>query len=108
MAYEHEHPVIDADKHYIIDPITRAVTNATSKKNTLIQNDHNSERFTFEIPKLVDGHDMTLCNSVQIHYINIESGTSSHNQSLMPILKQTVYKFECFNLIFSSSIQLLN
>ena len=86
MAYEHEHPVIDADKHYIIDPITRAVTNATSKKNTLIQNDHNSERFTFEIPKLVDGHDMTLCNSVQIHYINIESGTSKKKTGLYEVM----------------------
>lgn len=85
MPYEHEHPVIDADKHYIIDPISRTIVNATSKKNTLIQNDHNSEEFTFEIPKHVDGHDMSLCNSVQIHYINVESGTSKKQTGLYEV-----------------------
>lgn len=76
----HEHPVIDQDKHYVIDPITRKITSLTPEKNTLVQYDHNSERFTFEIDRYVDGHDMSLCNKIQIHYINISSnrnGTSS-------------------------------
>lgn len=67
----HGHSVIDADKHFFIDPVTREITNE-SGKIVLIQHDHNSERFTFEIPKEVDGHDMSQCNVVQIHYLNVE------------------------------------
>lgn len=86
MSYEHEHPVIDSDRHFIINPISRAVTNVESKKNTLIQHDHNSEEFTFEIPRYVDGHDMTECNSVQIHYINIEAGSSKKNTGIYEVV----------------------
>lgn len=67
----HEHPVVDADQRYVIDPATRTITNI-SGKNVLIQYDHDSERFTFEIPRYVDGHDMSLCNATKVHYINIE------------------------------------
>lgn len=70
----HEHSVYDSDKHFRIDPATREIINE-SGKIVLIQHDHNSERFTFEIPKEVDGHDMSLCNVVQIHYLNIEKGS---------------------------------
>lgn len=69
---EHTHPVYDMDNHFIIDPITRAVTNAGSAKNILMQNDHNSECFSFEIDKLVEGHDLTLCNRVEVHYNNTD------------------------------------
>lgn len=67
----HKHSVYDNDKHFSIDPVTREIINE-SGKFVLIQHDHNSERFTFEIPKEVDGHDMSLCNVVQIHYLNVE------------------------------------
>jgi hypothetical protein len=38
-----------------------------------MQYDHNSERLTFDAPKTVDEHDMTLCDRVEIHFINIGS-----------------------------------
>lgn len=68
-----KHTVYDTDAHFKIDPITRMIKNESSNKNVLIQHDHNSERFTFEIPRMVDGHDMSKCDVVQIHYINIDS-----------------------------------
>lgn len=71
----HGHPVVDTDKHFLIDPTTRAITNAELTKNMLMQNDHNSERFSFEIPKIVEGHDMALCDAVEIHYMNTNSST---------------------------------
>ena len=71
----HLHGVIDMDKHFVIDAETREITNQ-SNKITLMQHDHNSERFTFELPKMVDGHDMSLCNLVQVHYINIDSSAT--------------------------------
>lgn len=67
----HQHTVSDTDKHFTINPETREIINE-SGKITLIQNDHNSERFTFDIPMLVDGHDMSKCNVVQVHYLNVE------------------------------------
>lgn len=74
----HFHGVIDADKHFVIDAATREITNQ-SDKITLMQNDHNSERFTFEIPREIDGHDMSLCNVVRVHYLNIDTTTKAQN-----------------------------
>lgn len=80
MAVIHKHPVYDTDLHLIIDPITRSVKNE-SGKTVIMQNDHDSERFTFEIPRYVDGHDMSLCNVVQVHYINIDSSNKSNQNA---------------------------
>lgn len=68
----HLHSIYDTDKHFKIDPITRNIT-SESTKTTLMQYDHNSERFTFEIPRYIEGHDMSLSDTVRIHYINIGS-----------------------------------
>ena len=71
----HNHDIIDSDKHFVIDPVTKQIT-TTSEKLTLITGDHNSERYTFEIPKIVEGHDMSTCAQVEIHFNNISSSSS--------------------------------
>lgn len=71
----HKHSVYDSDTHFSINPITRALKNEASGKTSVVQYDHNSERFTFEIPRYVEGHDMSLCNSIRVHYINIDART---------------------------------
>lgn len=38
-----------------------------------MQYDHNSERFTFEIPKEIEGHNVMDCNVVEIHYSNMDN-----------------------------------
>lgn len=73
----HKHRVYDSDSHFSINAITRAIKNESSKKTTLIQGDHNSERFTFEVPRLVEGHDMSLCDKIEVHYINISSANKA-------------------------------
>lgn len=70
----HVHEVRDMDTHFTVDPASRTIKNHNSNKSILIQYDHNSEIFTFEMPRYIEGHDMLLCNRVEIHYINI--GTS--------------------------------
>ena len=72
----HTHPVTDNDPHFVIDPITREITNE-SRKIKLMQGDHASEIFTFEVPRYIDGHDMSLCNKIAVHYINIGSSGSN-------------------------------
>lgn len=69
----HTHPVPDTDTYFIIDPITRRIENTTRKKNVIMQYDHNSERFTFELPRYIDGHDMLECTSVTVNVDNIET-----------------------------------
>lgn len=68
----HGHPVPDTDTYFIIDPITRKIENTNRKKNVVMQYDHNSERFTFELPRYIDGHDMLECTSVTVNVDNIE------------------------------------
>lgn len=68
----HIHNVFDSNEHFVIDPVTRAIANSLSNKIVVMQFDHNSERFTFEIPK-VDGHNMANCDRVEIHYINVDA-----------------------------------
>lgn len=77
----HIHSVYDTDHHFKIDPLTRAIT-TESKKVTLTQGDHNSERFTFELPRFIEGHDMKTCNRVQVHYINIDQLTRAQSADL--------------------------
>lgn len=69
----HLHPVYDTDPHFVVDTDTRSITYPSGDKLILIQMDHNSQRYTFEMPRYIDGHDMMLCDLVQIHYININS-----------------------------------
>lgn len=77
----HQHQVYDTDNHFVIDPITKEIINQ-SEKMKLMLGDHNSERFTFEIPRYIDGHDMTLCNKIEIHYINIDAKTKESKKDV--------------------------
>ena len=75
----HLHRIYDTDLHFIVNPITRVIA-SESGKVSLMQYDHNSERFTFEIPRMIEGHDMTLTDKVEVHYIN-GSGSSKLTRS---------------------------
>ena len=80
----HKHDVIDTDKLFKIDPVTRVILN-NSSKTTVVQYDHNSERFTFELPRIVDGHDMSLCNKVEVHFFNIDDATKKVNSGIYEV-----------------------
>lgn len=71
----HKHNVYDSDTRFVINAITRQIKNESSRKTTLMQGDHNSESFTFELPRHIEGHDMSLCNRVEVHYFNIDAKT---------------------------------
>lgn len=74
---DHKHIVPDSDTYFRIDPNTRQIENTSYNKTVLMCGDHNSERFTFELPRYVDGHDMSLCNRVIVHFDNV--GASIEN-----------------------------
>lgn len=82
---QHSHMIIDKDNHFIIDPVTRKIQPETHEKNKLVEGDHNSEKYTFEIPKSIEGHDMSQCNVVQIHYLNISSDKSKKSEDVYEV-----------------------
>lgn len=72
------HSIYDFDTHFKIDPITRKITNESSSKSVLMQYDHNSERFTFEVPTNIEGHNVMDCTKVEVHYINLNSKNANN------------------------------
>lgn len=63
--------VRDTDVRFSIDPVSGEITN-NSEKDTITQGSHNSEVFTFEMPRDI-GHDMMNCNLIEVHYLNIKA-----------------------------------
>ena len=72
---KHMHDVCDTDVLFEIDPFDKTITSTGGQKSILVQDDHNSEIFTFKIPRYIEGHDMLLCDLVRIPYINSEVDT---------------------------------
>lgn len=78
----HTHIMYDSDPHFTIDPDTRVLTYTSPEKLTIMQNDHNSEIITFDIPREIDGHDMLNCkDSVQVHFVNIDANNTTNRVS---------------------------
>jgi hypothetical protein len=66
---EHTHSVIDKDRHFVIDGATMKIT-CEEEPKALRCGDHASERYSFSMPRVIEGHDMSLCNKVEAHYNN--------------------------------------
>lgn len=77
--YITNHSVIDSDISFYIDPFTRQISSDDAQKYILMRGDHHSERFTFKMPRYIEGHDMAACNSVMIHFINAETAKKKDN-----------------------------
>lgn len=86
----HLHDVYDRDNKFIVDGIRRAIKNASASKTMVMQFDHNSEVFTFEVPRYIKGHDMMLCNRVEVHYLNIDAVTKEEREGVYLVEDLTV------------------
>ena len=86
----HLHNVYDSDNKFIVDGISRVIKNASTSKTTVMQFDHNSEVFTFEVPRYIEGHDMMLCNRVEVHYLNIDTVTKEEKEGIYLVDDLTV------------------
>ena len=71
----HTDIIIDQDPCFEIDITTRVIKNMSTAKTMIIQHDHNSERFGFSMPRYVEGHDMSISNRIEVHYINLDTAT---------------------------------
>ena len=74
------HDVKDTDTHFIIDGASRTVKNESDVKSMLVQYDHNSEQFSFKVPREFDNHDLSLCNTVRVHFINVDRTKRMENK----------------------------
>ena len=112
IKLSHIHNVSDSDNKFIIDGISRAIKNASTSKTIVMQFDHNSEVFTFELPRYIEGHDMTECNRVEVHYLNIDSMTKQENEGVYLVNDLSVNadddtKITCSWLISQNATQLV-
>ena len=79
----HDHNIVDDDNRFIIDGRTRQITNLTGNQPSVMQFDHNSEILSFQMPRFMDGHDMSLCDDVKVLYKNTGKGTSASNRPVV-------------------------
>lgn len=100
----HLHEVKDSDKHFIIDPVTMAISNANHKKNKLMQGDHNSEVYTFELPKTIEGHEMMLCDKVELHFINNKSDKTAKSSDVYVVKDMHIDEKEQDKIIFTVTL----
>ena len=80
----HSHPIVDDDRRFIIDPSSRAIC-YDGDAIIIIQGDHNSELFSFEIPRFVEGHDMSLCDQIKIHFNNTDRRKKNESKDVYPV-----------------------
>ena len=88
----------DTDHHFVIDALTREISSKSPQKDILIKDDHNSERFTFDIPRFIEGKDVAKCNLVQVCYLNGRS-SGVYTVDDMAIDPSTTDIFTCSWLI---------
>lgn len=78
IVMAHKHAVNDVNKRFVIEGATRIITGPEDDLPILIQYDHNSEHITFEADRMVEGHDLSVCDKVEIHYNNVSKSGSRH------------------------------
>ena len=81
----HKHVIVDDDARFQVNTDTKALIDSEPSKRTIVQYDHNSERYTFEIPRYIEGHDMSLCNVVEFHFTNIDKTTKEEIDGFLPV-----------------------
>lgn len=99
----HLHEIRDTDSHFEIDPITRSINNDGSE-SMLIQYDHKSEIFTFELPRYIEGHDMSLCNRVEVHYVNSDLDGKQQNRGVYEVEDFEISEDDEETMVFSWAI----
>ena len=66
--------LIDDDNRFIIDGETRELTKLTDTDPILM-------RYGFQMPRFIEGHDMSECDLVEVHYTNTSKGTSKSSRT---------------------------
>lgn len=97
------HPVYDTDSHFSLDTDTRALI-SNMRKVSLIRGDHNSERFTFDLPAEIEGHKLVDCDKIEVHFINIDMVTQAQSKGYYTVDKKNdlmVHPDDSTKVVFS-------
>ena len=78
----HEHEIKSVAASFLIDPNDRGIYKQSPRKITLIQGDHNSKRFYFRIPRYIRGHDTSLCDKINVHYVNVSTCKTKRSEDV--------------------------
>lgn len=97
----HADIIIDKDPCFEINTATRQITNMTAEKTSLIQYDHNSERFGFTMPRFVEGHDMSICDRIEVHYINSDGMTQEQIEGVYEVTDVAISNDDEEKIVFS-------
>jgi hypothetical protein len=89
--------ICDSDKHFELNIVTGALV-SNMQKVSLIRGSHNSERFSFDFPRYIECQDLTQCNKVEVHFINVGNET---NKGARPIEDVRVVEGENDKITFS-------
>lgn len=79
-----KHNVTGTCALFTLDPAT-GVISTEAKKVRLVKGSHNSRRFAFAVPQMIEGHDMTKCDKVEVHYININPTTKEQSADVFKV-----------------------
>lgn len=77
-----QNAVVDYGTPFVINATTKEISYKAANKPVLVRGDHQSERFTFEVPRYIEGHDMSLCGKIEIHFINTDAETNETSEGI--------------------------
>lgn len=100
---EHNHDIYYGEIDFVIDPMTRMISNI-SGDNKLALRDHKSKTFVFQMPRYIEGHDVTLCNSVTINYSNTDSSTKEVFPDNFPVIDLHIDPEDDEKVLFSWTV----
>ncbi|MBR5817801.1 MAG: hypothetical protein IKY62_04060, partial [Clostridia bacterium] len=99
MAHDHG-TIQDRDPHFTINTDTRALA-TTMKKVSLIKGDHNSERFSFDIPSTIEDHETAKCDRVEVHFINTDMTTKAQSKGAYAVSDVALHPDDPTKVTFS-------
>lgn len=97
----HTTKIVDVDPLFLIDVDSRKIHKETNGDDKIVQFDHNSERFTFKLPKFVESHNMLECNNVEVHYMTINSDTKEQTKGVYTVNDLAVDAENAENVVFT-------
>lgn len=85
----HEHLIVDQELRFSIDPTARVISSPITDL-VITQGDHNSQRYTFEIPRYIEDHDMSLADRIEVHFTNITRNKKEQVDDVYIVLNDDV------------------
>lgn len=97
----HKHEIKNCAHSFRINPSDRGIYKTSPNNIILMQGDHNSVRFSFRVPRYINGHDMSLCNKIELNYINISLDKANKTEDVYIVQDMAVDTADEKYILFS-------